>query len=158
MDSLKEMVGQAVEPFVVPEKVVTILRGISGAGKSTYTNQHFRDALVCSADHYFGHGANYRFNASLLGKAHDQCFQLFRDAVQAGKPSIVLDNTNTMLKEFKRYIELAEKFGYTVNVVRLVVDPAVAAKRNVHGVPPSKVQQMQDRFVDYPGETIIHNN
>ena len=140
------------------EKTVTILRGISGAGKSTYTNKHLSHAVVCSADHYFGHGKNYRFDASKLGAAHNQCFELFKEAVNAGKPDIVIDNTNTMLKEFKRYIEYAEQHGYKVHVVRLVVDPKIAAKRNVHDVPPSKVQQMQDRFMDYPGETIIHNN
>ena len=139
-------------------KTVTVLRGISGSGKSTYTAKHFPDAVVCSADYYFGHGNNYNFNASKLGAAHYQCFELFQAAVNSGKPNIVLDNTNTMLKEFKRYIEYAEKHGYKVNVVRLVVDPKVAAKRNVHNVPQDKVQAMQDRFVDYPGETLVHTS
>jgi len=155
-----EIIAEAVEPLTEAsvEKTVTILRGISGAGKSTYTAKHFPDAVICSADHYFGHGADYKFDGSKLGKAHDQCFQLFMTACNSGKPSIVVDNTNTTLREFLRYVEFAKSRGYKVDVVRLVVDPKIAAKRNVHGVPAEKVQQMQNRFQDYRGETVVHNN
>lgn len=140
------------------EKTVNILRGISGAGKSTYTAKHFPGAVVCSADYYFGHGADYKFDATKLGKAHGQCKYNFEQALRQGKLTVVVDNTNTMLKEFKEYVKLAAHYGYKLNVIRLVVDPAIAAKRNVHGVPAEKVQQMQDRFQDFPGETVVHNN
>ena len=137
---------------------VVIMRGISGAGKSTYTNMNFPGAVVCSADFFFGRGDKYNFNPKLLGKAHDSCFNTFEAAMGSNKPVIVIDNTNTTLREFKRYVESAQKRGYAVKVVRLVVDPAIAAQRNVHGVPAEKVQQMQDRFQDYPGEIIVQNN
>lgn len=136
---------------------VTILRGISGAGKSTYTKKVFPTAVVCSADFYFGHGSNYKFDPSKLGAAHGSCRYNFEQAVLQGQPSIVIDNTNTMLKEFKHYIDFATANGYQVNVVRIKIDPKVAANRNVHGVPLEKVKQMQDRFQDYPGETIVQH-
>ena len=160
MKSFQEVVDEVTEPLVeaVTQKTVTILRGISGAGKSTYTAKHFSDAVVCSADHYFGRDGSYKFDPTKLGKAHNWCFEVFEAACASGRLSIVLDNTNTMLKEFKRYIDVAKTRGYKVNVIRLVVDPKVAAKRNVHGVPAEKVQQMQDRFVDYPGETLVHTS
>lgn len=135
--------------------VVTILRGVSGAGKSTYTQRNHPDALVCSADHFFGHGEDYKFDPKKIGQAHEFCFKTFKTAVNAQTPSIVVDNTNTQKWEFERYVKYAQDNGYTVNVVRLKVDPKVAAARNVHGVPFETVMRMQNRFQDFPGETII---
>lgn len=135
--------------------IVTILRGVSGAGKSTYTQRNFPDAVVASADHFFGHGEDYKFNPKLIGKAHDYSFKTFTKAVDSKQPSIVVDNTNTQKWEFERYVKYAQENGYTVNVVRLLVDPKVAAARNVHGVPYDTVMKMQSRFQDYPGETIV---
>ena len=96
-----------------------------------------------------------RFKA---GTAHNRCFDLFEAACASQKPSVIVDNTNTKLREFKRYIDCAEKYGYKLQVIRLMIDPAVAAKRNVHGVPAEKVQEMQDRFQDFPGELCVNNN
>lgn len=135
--------------------VVTILRGVSGAGKSTYTQRNFPDAVVASADHFFGHGEAYKFDPKKIGKAHEYSFETFKKAVDSKQPSIVVDNTNTQKWEFERYVKYAEQHGYTVNVVRLKVDPNVAASRNVHGVPYDTVMKMQNRFQDYPGEIVI---
>jgi predicted kinase len=136
-------------------KTVTILRGISGAGKSTYTRENFPNATVCSADNFFMQNGVYNWDASKLGRAHDWCLNTFNEALRRNDSSIVVDNTNTKLREFKRYRDEALMYGYEVNVVRLVVDPAIAAARNLHGVPADKVQAMQDRFQDFQGELIV---
>ena len=136
-------------------KKVTILRGISGAGKSTYTSRNHPAAYVASADQYFGTGENYKFDPTKLGAAHADCLARFKNAVTSQTPDVVVDNTNTQLWEFAQYVEFAERNGYDVNVVRLKVDPDVAAKRNVHGVPKETVLKMQNRFQDFPGETIV---
>jgi predicted kinase len=148
-------------------RTVTILRGISGAGKSTYTRNNHPNATVCSADPFFINftvvrGQNvpkndgvYSFNPAWLGRAHDWCKAQFHRALSEGQDDVVVDNTNTTLRELNYYVDTAVEFGYTLNVVRLTVDPAIAAARNQHGVPAEKVQQMQDRFQDFPGEVII---
>ena len=137
-------------------RTVTVLRGISGAGKSTYTKANHPNATVCSADKYFiGQDGVYRFDGSKLGRAHDWCKAQFLNALQVSDDDIVVDNTNTTMRELKYYVDTATEYGYELNVVRLVVDPKIAAARNLHGVPAVKVQQMQDRFQDFPGETIV---
>jgi predicted kinase len=137
-------------------RTVTILRGISGAGKSTYTKANHPNAFVCSADNYFiGQDGVYRFDGRALGKAHDWCKQQFLNALQTSVDDIVVDNTNTTMRELKYYFDTAQDYGYGIEVVRLVVDPKIAAARNLHGVPAEKVQQMQDRFQDFPGEIIV---
>jgi len=136
-------------------KTVHILRGVSGAGKSTYTKKTFPGAFVASADHFFGTGDDYKFDPKKLGAAHADCQARFQKAVSEGVETIVVDNTNTQLWEFSSYVQFAKRNGYDVEVVRLLVDPEVAAKRNVHGVPKETVLKMQNRFQDFPGETII---
>jgi predicted kinase len=136
---------------------IIIIRGISGSGKSTHIAKHFPNAYVVSADHFFGTGANYNFDPKKLGAAHADCLEKFKQAIRRHVPEIVVDNTNTQLWEFSKYVEFAKENGYVVTVVRLKIDPAVAAKRNIHGVPEEKVKQMQGRFQDYPGEIVINN-
>jgi len=137
-------------------KTVTIMRGISGAGKSTYIRRNFPAALVCSADHYFINGkGEYKFDRQKLSKAHGACREKFEAALASGAGHIVVDNTNTTVSEMKGYIQAAEKKGYQIQIFRLQVDPVVAAARNQHGVPPESIQAMQTRFQDYPGEVVV---
>jgi predicted kinase len=131
------------------------MRSISGGGKTTYVQKHFPNAFVCSADNYFIKDGVYTFDPKQLGNAHSWCFHQFEAALQRNENTVVLDNTNTKLWEFKGYLDLAAKYGYDVKVIRLVVDPKIAAARNLHGVPTEKVQQMQDRFQDLEGEEIV---
>lgn len=133
-------------------KTVTIMRGISGSGKSTYIKKNFdSSAVICSADHFFiDSSGDYKFDPSKLGAAHSKCKQKFKDALESGVTAIVVDNTNTMLKEMKLYVELALFFNYKVNIVRLEAPVDVCAKRNAHGVPSEVVQRMSDRMQDIP--------
>jgi predicted kinase len=61
-------------------------------------------------------------------------------------PEIVVDNTHTQLWEFSGYVQIAEAFGYEVEIVRMDTPVDVAASRNLHGVPLKAVQSMADRF------------
>ena len=49
---------------------VVILRGLPGAGKTTYVSKMPAPTLVVSADHYFVQGQAYRFDADKLAAAH----------------------------------------------------------------------------------------
>lgn len=98
---------------------VTVLRGISGAGKSTWVSRHAADAAVVSADHYFIVDGEYRFDASKLQEHHGKCFRAFMDAIQSGTVSIVVDNTNIEAWEYSPYVIAAEAFGYEVELLTL---------------------------------------
>lgn len=53
---------------------VTILRGLPGAGKSTWTQSHCPGAVVISADDFFvGRDGLYRFNPGRIFAAHAAC-------------------------------------------------------------------------------------
>ncbi len=135
------------------------MRGCSGSGKSSYIAKHLPDALVCSADHAFiGDDGIYRFDRRLLGKAHGACQEKFKQALKDRVPVIVIDNTNTLMREMKPYVQAAKHRGYRVECVRMDTPVDVAAARNAHGVPYGAVKAMAERMCDVPpdwNETII---
>ena len=147
-------------PLIAPLPVSTttnmkviILQGVPGSGKSFYANEFVAHAnvksVICSADDYFyelGGGTKYAFDASKLGQAHGACFRRFIGAVRSEVPVVVVDNTNTTVSEISPYVLGGEAYGYEVEVVQVLCDPAVAAARNTHGVPEKAIQAMAARI------------
>ena len=131
---------------------VYILRGIPGAGKSTWARHHAqdvharRDTAVVSADHYFCHHGAYRFDPRELPQAHQACFVAFidyamgRDEVSA----IYVDNTNINAWECSPYVLGGESYNWNVTIINFHVDPAIALARGVHGVPERVVYGMAE--------------
>lgn len=126
-------------------KLVTIMRGIPGSGKSTYTKQ-FPNAVICSADHYFEKDGEYRFDKNKLGVAHHQCKMRFHAALIDGEEHVIVDNTNMTLREMEDYIMEAKFFGYPVEFVEVECPVEIAHARNAHGVPLEAVKRMAARF------------
>lgn len=128
-------------------KTVTVLRGISGSGKSTFTKKNHPNAVVCSADNFFiDKEGNYNFDPRKLSEAHRYCMSTFLTALEEGKEDVVVDNTNIRLWEASPYISVAAAKGYTVKVVRFNVPAKLAAFRNVHQVPSATVHRMIKDF------------
>ena len=145
-----------------------IMSGPSGSGKSTWINKQpwapnafvkppwTSPAFVCSADYFFGMGADYKFDATKLSEAHGWCLRGFIDACQgfagdcfAGDRDndiIVVDNTNTTIEEIAPYYSIAKAYGYEVELITIDVPPHIAAGRNLHGVPLPSVRAMFDRI------------
>jgi len=126
---------------------VIILRGVPGAGKSTYAKTLGNPSIV-SADYFLTANGVYKFDPKLLPKAHRECWAWFYAYLKLGVLTVVVDNTNTTAAEIAPYVLPAETLGYAVTIVTLRVDPLVAAARNIHGVPTPKVLQMHQRLLD----------
>ena len=132
---------------------IVLMRGAPGSGKSTYLRNNYPDAVICSADVYFVNSkGNYNFDPRKLGDAHNYCKFHFRKALEKGEPVVAVDNTNRTVRELAPYVEMAKYFGYTVCVIYLIVDPVIAAKRCVHGVPHEKVISMANGIEVIPDE------
>lgn len=138
------------------EKEVVIIRGCSGSGKSTYIEQNYSGAIVCSADDFFEDRAimndtsyEEEFQPWLLSRAHQFCWGAFIHAVAVmGEELVAVDNTNICWWEFENYEKLAKALGYKVTIVNMPMnEPAeVYHKRNKHGVPLEAIQRMIDNF------------
>ena len=134
------------------EKVLYIVRGIPGSGKSTFAKMLVgEDFLVCEADKYFidkGTG-EYNFDFTKIKDAHKFC----QDTVETYmKDSLVNDqfyreiavsNTFTQEWEMKPYFELAKTYGY--KVFSIIVENRHGGE-NQHEVPEEVLTKMRERF------------
>lgn len=144
------------------ERYAFIMRGIPGSGKSTVAKKigqglfpgHFvgtnpatghwkRDFVIHSTDDLCMVDGEYQFDIELAGERHAQNLQNFKDSCAAGKPCVIVDNTNVKTEQYHPYMRAAEEHGYRVVLVELPHPaPLVAAQRNAHGVPLEVINQM----------------
>lgn len=156
-------------------KMLYIIRGIPGSGKSTLARQIIamgRNAPLtyayCEADMFFIQSdGTYKFDSSKIRAAHNKCFNDILNAMKADTDVCIVANTFTTLKEMQPYIDLAKKYSYDFNIIRVVsknydnlaLDKVkrFAGYLNVHSVPKETLMKIADRFTDYDGEIIIYN-
>jgi predicted kinase len=129
---------------------IKILRGGSGAGKSTWVKNNHSDAKVFSADLYFMVDGEYKFDPAKLGAAHAQCLRSFIEHIQTDAHDYervaIVDNTNTSVSEFAPYAQTALAYGHDVEILTFVYDPIVAHARNTHGTPLKACIEMHRRI------------
>jgi predicted kinase len=131
---------------------VIIMRGLPGAGKSTFVKKNYPDAVICSADKYFinKHG-EYKFDPGLIGEAHIHCLQTFLYFITTLKEKlIVIDNTNVTTTEWIPYYRIAETMGYSCEIIEVFADPKICVERNIHGVPKSTIDNMARKWQPVP--------
>ena len=124
-----------------------LLRGVSGAGKSTVA-ELFIDATILSTDDFFMKDGKYMFDANSLVENHMKCtaeadrimnLATAEDAVH----TLIIHNTFTKQWEMTPYLILAEKYGYTVHT--LIVENRHESE-SIHDVPQTAVDAQRDRF------------
>ena len=134
------------------KKILYIVRGIPGSGKSTFAEQIVGAGfLVFEADKYFINQDNgkYEFDISKIKDAHKWCQNLVENCMKDSMVNdqyyreIAVSNTFTQEWEMEPYFELAKTYGY--KVFSIVVENRHGGT-NQHGVPEDKLEQMKNRF------------
>lgn len=152
--SIIELVKSDVRDDV---KVVVLLRGLPGSGKSTRADElvkSFRELqanpVVFSADKYFDTQGGYRYDAKEVGAAHNWAFKNTEEAVRVFQSPIIIDNTNTEEFEILNYYNIAYHNWYKFYVLEpdtdWAFDVAELTRRNTHGVPADKLSRMLKRY------------
>ncbi len=127
-------------------KELFLLRGLPGSGKSTLAKS--LDGIHVEADQFFVVDGEYRFDASKLKEAHNNCLTRVKSYMyifssNENSERIIVSNTFTQEWEMKPYFDIAERYGYTV--YSLIVENRHGGV-NQHGVPAEKLEQMKNRF------------
>jgi predicted kinase len=123
------------------DKVLTLLRGLPGSGKTTFAGM-IPEAVNIAADDY-PELYTPEFHPERLPQAHEWCKNCVRGAMLAGEQHIMVHNTMTQEWEFQPYMEIAKEYGYSV--VSLIVENRHGTT-SVHGVPNDVMNKMEKRF------------
>jgi predicted kinase len=151
---MKNILGKEVTR---PNQELVIMRGIPGAGKSTKAKSLVGKGKIHSTDDVIEAGGDYNeFFAKMLAnkdftplsRAHSTNLKNAIASMKAGVTPVIVDNTNIKQNEPKAYVVAALEMGYADNNIKFVdigsagLEAAELAKRNTHGVPLEKIEQM----------------
>ena len=124
------------------EKILIIVRGLPGSGKTTFAKLLGTKAICC-ADDYVTRNGVYNWKPETIGVSHEWCQRKCRRFMKAQVERIVIANTNTTEREMQPYMDLARQFGYMVHTV--IVENRHGGK-NIHNVPETTLDKMCERF------------
>lgn len=110
------------------DKVLYLLRGVPGSGKSTYTKNiltsqgintydQVKQHVLSTDDFFTDDKGKYNFNPKKLGINHQQNQIKAERQMRLGVTPLFIDNTNIAAWEMKPYVELADRYGYQTVVV-----------------------------------------
>ena len=123
------------------DKILIIVRGIPGCGKSTFAK--LLSEHICTADDFHMKDGEYKWTAERVGLAHTWCQKKCEGFMKEGYTPVVVANTSTTKKELKPYYDLAIGYGY--KVFSVIVENRLNTV-NVHNVPEETIINMKKRF------------
>ena len=93
--------------------MLTILIGVTGSGKSTFTEYLLGE--VCEADSYPDLYQNGVIRHQLLSIAHETCIKQVEEYMKQGVP-VIQSNTNLDVRSIHPYLIIAQKYNYPVSL------------------------------------------
>ena len=128
---------------------LVLIRGLPGSGKTTLAKKFAQlGYLHAEADMFFIRDGVYKFDQANLGMAHNYCRMFVESALALGY-NVVVSNTFVSDYSISEYQRIADGLEATFRVIR-----CADRHESIHNVPDETMQNMHDRFVDYPGEII----
>lgn len=155
----QELIPRIVEQLQNGFKVMIIMRGAPGCGKSYLAREivdmaiesaNYNNHIFSSDDFFYDRQNRYRYDSYRVPDAHE--FNQKRVAAKAasGWSPIVVDNTNIRVWEMYAYVTVAVTHGYVVEILEPTTPWARSAgklaQRNIHNVPKDKLQKMLQNY------------
>ncbi|XP_073348612.1 uncharacterized protein [Pagrus major] len=160
-----------------PERIVIIMRGLPGSGKS-HVAKLIRDKEVdCGGtpprvlvlDDYFmtevekvekdpdtGRRVKtkvleYEYEPEMEDTYRSSMLKTFKKTLDDGFfPFIILDTINDRVKHFDQFWSAAKTKGFEVYLAEITADTQTCAKRNVHGRTPKDITKMSNNWESSP--------
>ena len=141
----------AVSEGIMSIKVLTLIRGLPGSGKS-----HLARSMATQSwseggpwvhhwetDQFFVDKTTgeYRFNPEQIKSKHMECQTQVEKSMLNGTLHVVVSNTFSRRWEMQPYVELAVKYGYMIQEVTVKADFG-----NEHNVPQDVIDRMRARW------------
>lgn len=158
VNSKPSQLNQITEQINRGYKVLIILRGLPGSGKSYLARKiveisigsHDYHNFIFSADDFFIRRGTYQYDPSKLQDAHTFNQQRAYNAMKRGVSPIIIDNTNTQMWEMKPYAMVSAQYAYIIEILEpdtpWAFNDRELFRRNVHGVPRVKLKEMLMRY------------
>ena len=137
------LVKKQIEDIKMEDKILIIVRGIPGCGKSTFAKLLTNEEAICTADEFMMVDGVYKFRVEKLARAHAKCKEKCEALMSMAQPKIVVANTSTTNRETKPYHDLAVKYGY--KVFSIIVENKHGGI-DEHNVPKETLDKMKLRF------------
>lgn len=142
-----------------PDQVLSIMRGISGSGKSTKAKEivgkgiiHSTDALI-EQDHVYSEFFKLlEEKPHLLGDMHKKNLAEAVASMKYGIPHVVIDNMNLLPKDAKPYVVEALRMGFADKNIKFVdigtggASNELLAERNTHGLGLELIDKLVRRY------------
>ncbi|XP_072039599.1 uncharacterized protein [Amphiura filiformis] len=143
--------GEQVKLLPSDKKVMCLMRGAPGSGKSTIARQlKGEHGVIYSTDEFFYKDGQYTFDPMRLGDAHEWNQKRAREACEAGTSPVIIDNTNSLRWEMKPYVSMALDNEYQVEFREPMTPwrnkPGQLAKKNSHNVPAESIAKQLERY------------
>jgi 2',3'-cyclic-nucleotide 3'-phosphodiesterase/NEDD4-binding protein 2 len=126
------------------QRNLIILKGVSGAGKTTFCDLIAGPKVVICADDFFYEEGVYQFDGNYIGQAHAECRAKFdrwlNDDVIT---NIIISNTNTKPSDYKYYVDQANAKGLRITYVVL---ENRHGNKNVHDVPEHVLERQEQNI------------
>jgi hypothetical protein len=121
-------------------KTLFLCRGLPGSGKSSVARR-LAPYHCWAADDFFELDGGYAFDREKIGEAHGWCKEHVEADMRADVPFVAVHNTFSKAWEANAYLELAERYGYSVFIIESQNEFG-----NIHGVPEGIIELMRDRW------------
>jgi len=143
------------------KKIIYILRGISGSGKSTIAKKlpNVTKENIFSTDELIANNKNdyNKFFEDMsknndwtpLTKKHQENMNNIANAMRQNKTPIVYDDMNLEAWNCKEVVQKAMEYNYEVKFIDIGTGGYSAeelSKRNTHDVPLDEIQKMIDKY------------
>ena len=139
-------------------KVMIIMRGVPGSGKSHLARQiiddtmkgDYRNHIFSSDDYFYDRHDRYCYEASRVPAAHEYNQNRVRKRAATGWSPIIVDNTMVRAWELYPYIDIGVKNGYIIELLEPKTPWSKSAGKlaikNLHNVSKPSIERMLKSF------------